>query len=53
MPIYEYKCLKCDKPFEVNRSIDDAAATAKCPSCGSTETERMYSTVYAKTSRKS
>ena len=54
MPIYEYKCRDCDKPFEISRPMTDAATQdVKCPSCGSTQTERTYSTVYAKTSKKS
>lgn len=53
MPIYEYKCRKCGREFEVSRSMTETSSTASCPSCGSQETERVYSSVYAKTSKKS
>jgi putative FmdB family regulatory protein len=54
VPIYEYKCRDCDKGFEVSRSMfDTASGDVKCPSCGSTHAERVYSSVYAKTSKKS
>ena len=33
MPIYEYKCTKCDKQFEVTQKITDELLT-ECSSCG-------------------
>jgi len=33
MPIYEYKCTKCKKQFEVVQKITDAPLT-ECSSCG-------------------
>jgi putative FmdB family regulatory protein len=43
MPIYEFKCLKCDEFFEVIiMSSDDDKAVA-CPKCKSTEFERIVS----------
>ena len=54
MPVYEYKCLECGKPFELHRPMAEARVSeTKCPSCGSAQTERTYSSVYAKTSKKS
>lgn len=54
MPIYEYKCGDCHRAFEVSRSMADAAARdVKCPSCGSQQAERVYSSVFTKTSKKS
>jgi putative FmdB family regulatory protein len=53
MPVYEYTCRDCNKTFEVARPMSESAAGASCPSCGSTNTERTWSTVFAKTSRKS
>ncbi|GAB6182701.1 FmdB family zinc ribbon protein [Thermodesulfovibrio hydrogeniphilus] len=46
MPIYEYKCKKCGKTFEVfvpmiSREIRNQA----CPNCGSEETEKLISQV--------
>ena len=53
MPVYEFVCRDCQKPFEVIRSISESATTPKCPACGSALVERTYSHVYAQTSKKS
>jgi putative FmdB family regulatory protein len=54
MPVYEYVCRDCEKTFEMRRPMAEAtAANVKCPSCGSARIDRMYSSVYAKTSKKS
>jgi putative FmdB family regulatory protein len=53
MPVYEYVCRDCQKPFEVIRPMAESTATPKCPACGSTRVERTYSHVYAQTSKKS
>lgn len=33
MPIYEYKCTRCNRQFEVTQKITDALLT-ECSSCG-------------------
>jgi putative FmdB family regulatory protein len=33
MPIYEYKCKKCDHEFETKQNRNDSPKK-KCPSCG-------------------
>ncbi|MBI4698772.1 MAG: zinc ribbon domain-containing protein [Nitrospirae bacterium] len=33
MPIYEYKCTKCNKQFEIKQKMDDAQLT-ECKACG-------------------
>jgi len=53
MPVYEYKCHKCDRYFEVRRSMTEAEGNVTCPSCGSTQIDRVYTSVFAKTSKKS
>lgn len=40
MPIYEYRCKKCDKDFE-ELVFDDAAPL--CPHCGSNDTYKLMS----------
>ncbi|HUO06672.1 MAG TPA: zinc ribbon domain-containing protein [Candidatus Binataceae bacterium] len=42
MPIYEYRCLKCEFSFEalVRPGHDDA----ECPQCGGSKLEREMST---------
>lgn len=54
MPVYEFRCLKCKKKFEVVRSIAEMEkAKTKCPKCQSAKVERIWSSVYAVTSKKS
>ncbi|HPR50287.1 MAG TPA: zinc ribbon domain-containing protein [Deltaproteobacteria bacterium] len=33
MPIYEYKCLKCNNEFEAMQKFSDSALS-QCPNCG-------------------
>lgn len=44
MPIYEYKCLKCQEYFEMLQMGMDDKIEIKCPKCGSEEFERIIST---------
>ena len=54
MPIYEYVCQKCKKPFELVRRIkEDGRKAATCPKCASKKVERLWSRVSVETSRKS
>jgi putative FmdB family regulatory protein len=53
MPVYEFICRDSHRTFSVTRPMSEAASAAACPSCGSSNTERTWSTVFAKTSRKS
>lgn len=54
MPVYEFTCRKCQKPFEIVRSIarfDRKKVT--CPFCRSRKVERRWTSVFAVTSKKS
>jgi len=42
MPLFEYKCLKCSHKFEVLASRS-AAAPEKCPACGESALEKVFS----------
>lgn len=55
MPVYEFVCRECQKPFEIVRPIQEAphADEVKCPACGSSRVDRTWSHVFAKTSKKS
>ena len=53
MPVYEFICRDCHKTFEVARPVSESAARTSCPTCGSHNTERTWSSVFAKTSKKS
>ena len=44
MPIYEYKCPKCEKIFEkLCLSAGRETSHAACPHCGSLESARIQS----------
>jgi len=41
MPIFEYRCQKCDSEFE--KLVFGAGADVHCPDCDSSEVEKLYS----------
>lgn len=43
MPLYEYRCRKCDHEFEQMRSLKDRDQDVSCPKCGEPEPERRIS----------
>ena len=43
MPIYEFKCSKCDEFFEVIVMGSDDNNVVTCPECSSNEFERVVS----------
>ena len=54
MPMYEYKCLVCGNKFTVALSLKDHdTGRVSCPACRSVQTEQLFTSVMAKTSRKS
>ena len=54
MPVYEFACRDCEKTFEIIRPMSESASgNVKCIYCGSAKVERVWSTVYAVTSKKS
>ncbi len=54
MPVYEFLCHKCGKPFEIIHSISRYdPEKVRCPECKSKRVERRFTTVFAVTSKKS
>jgi putative FmdB family regulatory protein len=47
MPIYEYRCRKCEKVFEVIQKMDEGGAALKCPSCGQKGPEKVMSCCFS------
>ena len=41
MPLYDYRCKKCDKTSEL--LIRSSSATPTCPHCGSEDMEKLVS----------
>ncbi len=44
MPIYEFKCLKCEEFFELLVMKSDNNEEMKCPKCNAQSFERVLST---------
>lgn len=44
MPIYEFRCLKCNDVFEMLIVGKDDEVEMKCPHCASEDFERVLST---------
>jgi putative FmdB family regulatory protein len=42
LPLFEFICRDCGSRFELLRSAD-SIEPAKCPSCGSTKTDKLLS----------
>ena len=54
MPVYDYICLDCHKPFETVLTLDEhEKGTPKCPHCGSKNVDQEVAAFFAVTSRKS
>ena len=55
MPLYEYRCLDCDRDFKVIETLSEHEGHKKvtCPRCSSDKVERRLSPVFVETSRKS
>jgi putative FmdB family regulatory protein len=54
MPLYEYKCLECDKEFIVALSLSERqrGVIVQCPGCNSKKVRQMISPFIAKTASK-
>jgi putative FmdB family regulatory protein len=53
MPLYEFRCRRCQQQFELRQTLTEhVAGRPACPSCGAADAEPVISTFYAQTSRK-
>jgi putative FmdB family regulatory protein len=43
MPLFEYQCRDCGRVFEVFTRRRDQKVSPKCPECGKTDVERIWS----------
>lgn len=44
MPIYEYKCRRCETVFEAIRPVGDDGKSLGCPDCGARAPVKVPST---------
>jgi len=50
MPLYEFQCTDCQRPFEELVRTADVIDTVRCPTCGSHRVRRKVSTFASKVS---
>jgi len=43
MPIYEYKCRKCNSVFSVLQKLGATEKDTSCPECSSTDIKKLLS----------
>lgn len=43
MPVFEYKCSKCNTKFEVLHKSSVKQDEVSCPKCSSTENKKLFS----------
>ncbi|TKB71867.1 MAG: zinc ribbon domain-containing protein [Nitrospira sp.] len=43
MPIYEYRCGQCEKPFEATQSVHARVEDTECPHCHAQSAIRLLS----------
>jgi putative FmdB family regulatory protein len=54
MPRYEYRCADCEEEFERPEHMDEhERSRPTCPRCGGKNVRQMFTSFYAKTSKKS
>jgi putative FmdB family regulatory protein len=46
MPIYEYECLSCRRPFQFLIMKKDEEGDLRCPKCGGVKMRRLISRVH-------
>jgi len=52
MPMYEYKCNKCEKVFTVMQRMDAGTSGLSCPECKGTELTKLISSTFSPESSK-
>ncbi len=53
MPVYDYVCHECHKPFEIVLTFQEHEKDVKCPLCGSARVEQVATAFYAVGGKKS
>jgi putative FmdB family regulatory protein len=53
VPIYEYRCRKCNHKFEVLQKVSEDGTNLECPACKAKNPERIFSVFAGGSSEKS
>ena len=48
MAFYDYKCVNCNKIFEISKGMNDTVIGLKCPKCKSPDVKRMFTGIRMK-----
>jgi len=48
MPVYEFRCQKCNKKFEKLCAIGETGENLKCPACGAGAPKKIISSFVAR-----
>ena len=43
MPLYEYRCMSCGRPFEKRVTFEESKKLPVCPVCQSKDTQKLLS----------
>ena len=43
MPLYEYRCCKCDEQFEVRQAMGEDGSNLRCPYCSAGKPTKLIS----------
>jgi len=53
MPRYDFRCKKCAKRFSIKLTVHELESRRyKCPKCGSKRLDKLVTSFFAQTSRK-
>ena len=47
MPLYEFYCVVCRRPFDVRRALSRGTEDVACPLCGGHDVRRVFTPVVA------
>jgi len=43
MPVYEYKCRRCDHAVDILQRLGQSGENLMCPECGESKPEKVFS----------
>jgi putative FmdB family regulatory protein len=43
MPVFDYSCSECGKPYDIYHKVREVAEDVICPHCGSAKHKKLFS----------